>query len=94
MRQNRSFLTRVQWSILVPVNPATTDRIIRIAALVLVLGLLTFFALRPLRMGKGPNYCPTDGHAAEWTHRLGETCEYGHFSVAERTAHTWTEKCP
>jgi hypothetical protein len=39
--------------------------------------------------------CPIDGLAAEWRDRpRGATiCNYGHFSVVERQAHTWWGAC-
>jgi hypothetical protein len=35
--------------------------------------------------------CPIDGMAAEWRNRPhgANICNYGHFSVVERQAHTW-----
>jgi hypothetical protein len=68
----------------------TDDRTFRIlAAVVIVLGLSILVAVRlsPRR----PDRCPIDGHVAQWTKRSGgNTCDYGHFSGAERTHHTWS----
>lgn len=64
-----------------------------IGAVILVLGLLILVAVRltPNR----PDRCPIDGHVAEWTKRRdNNSCDYGHFSAAERTYHTWSAACP
>ena len=39
--------------------------------------------------------CPIDGMAAEWRNRVpgSNICNYGHFSVVERQAHTWWGAC-
>jgi hypothetical protein len=39
--------------------------------------------------------CPIDGIAAEWRSRPhgANICNYGHFSVVERQAHTWWVAC-
>jgi hypothetical protein len=39
--------------------------------------------------------CPIDGMAAEWRSdgRGTNICNYGHFSVVERQAHTWWAAC-
>jgi hypothetical protein len=39
--------------------------------------------------------CPIDGMAAEWRSdgRGTNICNYGHFSVVERQAHTWWGAC-
>jgi hypothetical protein len=39
--------------------------------------------------------CPIDGMAAEWQTRPhgARICNYGHFSVVERQAHTWWGAC-
>jgi hypothetical protein len=70
------------------------DRIFRIlATVVVVVGLLIVVAARlaPRR----PDRCPIDGHVAQWTKRTGaNSCDYGHFSGAERTYHTWSAACP
>ena len=41
------------------------------------------------------NVCPIDGQVAEWSRRQGRNdCEYGHFSVVEKTTHSWSGRCP
>jgi hypothetical protein len=39
--------------------------------------------------------CPIDGMPAEWRNRApgSNICNYGHFSVVERQAHTWWGAC-
>ena len=71
----------------------TTDRIIRIFAFVLIVGLLIFLAFRPPFHSTTPNNCPIDGQPANWSKQEGNTCEYGHFSVIEKKAHTWSAAC-
>jgi hypothetical protein len=68
---------------------------VRIFVLVSVVVILVFAALRSRHGVRGPDYCPIDGKQAQWTKRRTETlCEYGHYSNAERTAHTWSGACP
>ena len=72
----------------------TPDRTTKIIIFGIGLGLLLIALLRSHRQSR-PNVCPIDGRAAEWTKpRDGVTCEYGHFSEMERTAHTWSARCP
>jgi hypothetical protein len=78
-----------------PPKNETADRVLRILTVVLVVGLLCLAALRARRGLRGPNYCPIDGHVAEWTKRRGQNlCDYGHFSNIEQAAHTWSAACP
>lgn len=39
--------------------------------------------------------CPIDGMAAEWRGRAhgANICNYGHFNIVERQAHTWWGAC-
>jgi len=72
----------------------TADRVVQVFGFVLLVGIVLFIIFVP-RIPRGPDYCPIDGHAAEWTrHGDTHTCEYGHFSGAEKTIHTWSGACP
>jgi hypothetical protein len=73
----------------------TADRIIRFLVVALVLGLLLRAGLRGWRGGvRGPNLCPIEGHVAEWrSQRNATTCDYGHFSNIEKSAHRWSAAC-
>ena len=70
------------------------DRTFRIfAAVMITLGLLILVTVRlsPRR----PDRCPIDGHVAQSIKRTDEnSCEYGHFSNAQKTYHTWSAACP
>ena len=40
------------------------------------------------------NACPIDGQAPQWTgQRKGQSCEYFHYSDAERKTHSWWAEC-
>jgi hypothetical protein len=71
----------------------TPDRIVKITIFGIVAALLLIALLRSHQQ-RAPNVCPIDGQAAEWTKRHGMTCDYGHFNIIERTAHTWSGPCP
>ena len=77
-----------------PNQAITADRTIRISGFVLLVGVLVFLTLAR-RKFRGPDHCPIDGHAAQWTRRRDmNACDYGHFSNAEKTQHTWSAACP
>jgi len=41
------------------------------------------------------NVCPIDGQPPEWTGaRKGNSCEYFHYSIVEKKAHSWWNECP
>jgi hypothetical protein len=40
------------------------------------------------------NVCPIDGQPPQWTGaRHGDTCEYGHYSIIEKSTHSWWAPC-
>ena len=59
----------------------------------LLVGLILRLGGRGYRLAE--QRCPIDGMAAEWASRPYGTnlCNYGHFSVVERQAHTWWGAC-
>ncbi len=67
--------------------------IVVLAAALLLVGLIN------LRSRSGSSLagqrCPIDGVAAEWQSRPhgAGICNYGHYSVVERQAHTWWAAC-
>jgi hypothetical protein len=77
-------------------NWTRTDLAIGSAVVAVTLLLVGFILLR----SKGahslaPQRCPIDGVPAEWRSdgRGTNICNYGHFSVVERQAHTWWAAC-
>jgi hypothetical protein len=73
-------------------NWTRTDLAIGSAVVAVTLLLVGFILLR----SKGahslaPQRCPIDGMPAEWRSdgRGTNICNYGHFGVVERQAHTW-----
>jgi len=65
--------------------------VVAVALLLIALILLRSKGAQPVDSQR----CPIDGMPAEWRNRaLGSnTCNYGHFSVVERQAHTWWAAC-
>jgi hypothetical protein len=62
------------------------------AVMLLVVGLILLGGRHPLAAQR----CPIDGMPAEWRQdrpQGASTCNYGHFSVVERQAHTWWAAC-
>jgi hypothetical protein len=74
-------------------SKSIADLGLRIFVVAVLFAVLLLAVLR--RHGvRGPDYCPIDGKQAQWTKRRSDTsCDYGHFSNVEKTAHTWSGTC-
>jgi hypothetical protein len=67
----------------------------RIALLVLVVALVFVFIILRGNGSAGIGRCPIDGQASEWSrYKTQNVCEFGHFSMVEKTAHQWFGACP
>jgi hypothetical protein len=67
----------------------------KILLIVLFVGVMAYVVQMKSRKPIISNVCSIDGQLAEWSKRQGRRdCEYGHFSVVEKTAHTWSAACP
>jgi hypothetical protein len=67
--------------------------IVVLAIILLFVGLIIFRGQSGQALAE--QRCPIDGMAAEWRSRPhgANICNYGHFSVVERQAHTWWAAC-
>jgi hypothetical protein len=55
---------------------------------------LALASLVMLACNKRQNACPIDGQPPEWVgQRNGQSCEYFHYSVTEKKAHSWWAEC-
>src|ERR1700730_1045932 len=83
-------------------NPTRADLAIWSGIGVVTLFLVALIILRNRGTNSvNPQRCPIDGLPAEWRaggERFGSRsdhniCNYGHFSVVEKKAHTWWAPC-
>jgi hypothetical protein len=64
--------------------------VVFIAVIMVIFTILT----NPGRRTTPLERCPIDGELAQWSTRSTTTvCNYGHFSKADKKAHTWWASC-
>jgi hypothetical protein len=67
----------------------------RIALFVFVVALVLVVLILRGHGSAGVGRCPIDGQASEWSrYKTQNVCEFGHFSMVEKTAHQWFGACP
>ncbi len=67
----------------------------RIALFVLVVAFVFVLLILRGHGSAGVARCPIDGQDSEWSrYKTQNLCEFGHFSMVEKTAHQWFGACP
>jgi len=76
-------------------RPQEPTPIVRVVLFIFLISVVILIVLLTSRKPVIANVCPIDGQVAEWSKRQGpKECEYGHFSIVEKTTHTWSANCP
>jgi hypothetical protein len=68
--------------------------IVQIGLVVAIVAVIILVAMSRSGTPVTSSRCPIDGAMPEWTkHKTFTVCEFGHFSVVEKTSHHWFGAC-